>query len=228
MKDENKTKAQLIKELSKLRKQLADFESAVDDCKVSEIDCRVKEAQCRIAEAECRKSKDELHNLSLRDELTGLYNRRGFLTLAEHQLKTAHRMKNSILLIFTDLDGMKWINDTFGHDEGDLALINTANVLRKVFRESDIIARIGGDEFVVLAMETHDTNEEIITTRLKKNLDTYNALEPRRYMISLSTGVAVYDPENPCSIEELLKQADTNMYKQKRKKQKDISLPFNQ
>lgn len=228
MKDENKTKAQLIKELSELRKQLAELKRSFDDCKVSEVACRIAEAECKQSETECRLLENTLRNLSFRDELTGLYNRRGFLTLAEHQLKTAHRMKKSVLLIFTDLDGMKWINDTFGHDEGDLALINTANILREVFRESDIIARIGGDEFVVLAMEIHDTNEKIITTRLKKKLDTYNALEPKRYMISLSTGVAVYDPENPCSIEKLLKKADTNMYGHKRKKQKDTSLTLNQ
>jgi diguanylate cyclase (GGDEF)-like protein len=150
------------------------------------------------------------------------------LTLGEQQLKTAHRLENSALLIFADLDGMKWINDKFGHYEGDLALIKTTEILKEVFRESDIIARIGGDEFVVLAMETHNTNEDIITTRLKETLDSYNAREKRRYMISLSIGFANYYPENPCSIEELLTQADTCMYKQKRKKQKDTAFTFNQ
>ena len=167
------------------------------------------------------------YNLSLRDELTGLYNRRGFLTLGEQQLKTAYRLENRVLLLFADLDGMKWINDKFGHDEGDRALIKTAEILKKVFRESDIIARIGGDEFVVLAMETHDTNEDIITTRLNEKLDAYNVEEPRRYMMSLSIGFANYNPENPCSIEELLTQADKSMYKQKRRKQKDTPFTFN-
>ena len=167
------------------------------------------------------------YNLSLRDELTDLYNRRGFLTLGEQQLKTAYRLENSVLLLFADLDGMKWINDKFGHDEGDRVLIKTAEILKKVFRESDIIARIGGDEFVVLAMETHDTNEDLITTRLNEKLDAYNVEEPRRYMMSLSIGFANYYPENPCSIEELLTQADKSMYKQKRKKQKDTPVTFN-
>ena len=214
MKDGNKTKAQLIKELSELRKQHAELKRTLDDCKMSETECRVLE--------------DVLRNLSLRDELTGLYNRRGFLTLSEQQLKTAHRLKKSALLIFADLDRMKWINDKFGHHEGDRALIKAAEILKEVFRESDIIARIGGDEFVVLAMETHDTNEYIINTRLNEKLDAYNTGGPRRYMISFSIGFAKYDPENPCSIEKLLTQADTNMYKQKRKKQKDTSFIFNQ
>jgi diguanylate cyclase (GGDEF)-like protein len=235
MRDETKTKKQLIKELSELRKQLAKLKKSLNDCKVSETECRVAEKECKIAvaeckqsEAECRLSEKVLHNLSIRDELTGLYNRRGFLTLGEQQLKTAHRLENSVLLIFADLDHMKWINDKFGHYEGDRALIKTTEILKEVFRESDIIARIGGDEFVVLAMETHDTNEDMITIRLNEKLDAYNAGAPRRYMISLSIGVANYDPKNPCSIEELLTRADTSMYKQKRKKQKDTSFTFNQ
>lgn len=170
----------------------------------------------------------KLSNLSFHDKLTDLYNRRGFLTLAEQQLKMANRLKRGMFLVFADLDGMKKINDTLGHKEGDSALIDTANVLKKTFRESDIIARIGGDEFAVLAVETHDVSIEVFIARLKSNLEAHNVEELHRYKLSLSVGFSCYDPDNPCSIEKLLALADKNMYKQKRKKQKGTSFTSNQ
>ena len=157
----------------------------------------------------------KLRTLSIRDELTGLYNRRGFLKIAEQQQKMANRRKRCMLLIFADLDGMKKINYTLGHKEGDSALIDTANILKKIFRKSDIIARIGGGEFRVLAAETRDLNFEVFITRLKKSLKAYNAEESRHYKLSLSTGFSRYDPKNPCSIEELFSLADKNMHKEK-------------
>ncbi|MCZ6680830.1 MAG: diguanylate cyclase [Candidatus Poribacteria bacterium] len=159
-----------------------------------------------------------LHSLSLVDELTSIYNRRGFLTLAEQQLKSANRTKQEMLLIFVDLDGMKWINDTLGHHEGDRALIETAGLLKTTFRESDIIARIGGDEFVVLAIEVHQEGAETLKTRLQTSLAIRNAKRNRRYELSLSLGIVRYDPQFPCPIEELLDRADTLMYEQKQGK----------
>ena len=159
--------------------------------------------------------EETLRALALLDDLTGLYNRRGFSILAEQQLKTANRTKRRMVLLFADLDGLKRINDTFGHSEGDQALIETANVLRETFRESDIIARIGGDEFVVLAIETNGLPAEILTTRLQENLAARNAREVRRYKLSLSVGLARYDPDRPCSLDELLDQADRAMYERK-------------
>lgn len=175
-----------------------------------------------------KRLEEKLSNLSFRDELTDLYNRRGFLTLAEQQLKMANRLKRGISLVFADLDGMKKINDTLGHKEGDSALIDTSNILKKTFRESDIIARIGGDEFAVLAVETHDVSIEVFIARLKSNLEAHNVEELHHYKLSLSIGFSCYDPDNPCSIEKLLALADTNMYEQKRKKQKDTSFTSNQ
>ncbi len=165
----------------------------------------------------------ELHTVSLADELTGLCNRRGFFNLVQQQLKMADREEREILLIFVDLDGLKQINDTLGHQVGDLALIETANVLNKTFRESDIIARIGGDEFVIIATEVFEgevcrDDSELLTTRLQKNLENHNRQGNRSYKLSLSVGVACYDPEYPCSIDELLAQADKLMYQQKRDK----------
>jgi diguanylate cyclase (GGDEF)-like protein/PAS domain S-box-containing protein len=163
-----------------------------------------------------RKRMEEALRASLLvDELTGLYNRRGFSTLGQQQLKMAHRTKSKMSLLFADFDELKRINDTLGHHEGDLALIEIANVLKEIFRESDIIARIGGDEFVVLVIETDGVSAETLTTRLQENLEVRNARGDRRYKLSLSVGIARYDPKHPCSIDELLARADRLMYEQK-------------
>jgi len=124
------------------------------------------------------------------------------------------------MLLFADFDGLKQINDTLGHPEGDRALIETADVLRETFRESDIIARIDGDEFVVLAIETDGAPAEVLTARLQENLEARNAKGDLRYKLSLSMGLARYDPERGCSIDELVAQADRAMYEQKRDDQK--------
>ncbi len=161
--------------------------------------------------------EEALRALLLLDELTSLYNRRGFITMGQQQLKIANRMKRRMVLLFADLDHLKQINDTLGHPEGDRALIETAHVLKETFRESDIIARIGGDEFVVLAIETDETSGETLTTRLQENLEARNAEVLRRYKLSLSVGMARYNPERPCSVDELLARADKSMYEQKRR-----------
>nr|MBC8264603.1 GGDEF domain-containing protein [Anaerolineales bacterium] len=160
--------------------------------------------------------EETLRALALIDDLTNLYNRRGFITLGQQQLKAANRAKRRMVLLFADFDGLKQINDALGHPEGDRALIETADVLRETFRESDIIARIAGDEFVVLAIETNGVPAEILITRLQQSLEVRNARKERRYKLSLSVGLARYDPERPCSIDELLARADRAMYEQKR------------
>ena len=116
------------------------------------------------------------------------------------------------------MDGLKRINDTLGHEEGDKALIETVNVLKETFRTSDIIARLGGDEFAVLAIDTDEVNSGIFTARLRQLIDIRNNQENRRYNLSISMGCAYYDPENPCSIDDLIGHADKLMYEQKRKK----------
>jgi len=124
------------------------------------------------------------------------------------------------MLLFSDFNGLKRINDILGHPEGDRALIETADVLRETFRESDIIARIDGDEFVVLAIETDGAPAEVLTGRLQENLEARNAEGDLRYKLSLSMGLARYDPERGCSIDELVAQADRAMYERKRDDQK--------
>ena len=168
---------------------------------------------------EQKRLESELHTISLTDELTGLCNRRGFITLAGQQLKIAERTKKDMLLFFADLDKMKHINDTLGHQAGDIALVEAAAILKEVFRESDIMGRMGGDEFAILAIDTTDEAREVLVNRLHNTLDNYNKSEGRNYQLSLSIGIARYDPETPSTLDELMTQADTMMYEEKRNKQ---------
>lgn len=162
----------------------------------------------------------QLHKMSVTDELTGLLNRRGFMTVADRQLKLAHRNKNDIFLLYVDFDNMKWINDTHGHPVGDSALIETGEVLTNTFREVDIIGRVGGDEFIVM-MTDHD-NEQIekkVMTRLAKRIAETNNQQNRKFKIMLSIGAVHYDHSEVCSIEDLMLKADKLMYENKRQKQ---------
>ena len=168
------------------------------------------------------RGEEALLALSLTDELTGLYNRRRFFVLTEQCLKVAIRTKKRSLLLYIDMDDLKWINDHYGHNEGDHALIDLAGILKKTFRDSDIIARMGGDEFVVL-LESTGENDEILMTRLYENIKDHHAEGTRRYKLSISVGAAQFDSENPISIDELLSKADTLMYAQKRKRSKKQS-----
>ncbi len=167
--------------------------------------------------------EETLVALSLTDELTGLSNRRRFFVLAEQCLKVAIRAKKRSLLLYIDMDDLKWINDHRGHNEGDQALIALGRVLKKTFRESDIIARIGGDEFAVL-LESTDENDDILIARLNENIKDYNVQLSRNYKLSVSVGAADFDPEDPISIDELLSKADALMYAQKRKRTKKFQV----
>ena len=166
---------------------------------------------------EQKKLEEEIRVLSITDPLTGLFNRRGFIALAEQQMKTANRTHKKLLLFFIDLDGMKAVNDTWGHEEGDRLLVNAANLLKQTFRESDILARIGGDEFTVLAAVISET-PEIVLARFNHRISRHNALPDQRYEISMSIGISVYDPATHCSLDELMSRADSLMYAQKKEK----------
>ena len=159
-----------------------------------------------------------LRSLSLLDDLTGLYNRRGFSRLAEQHLKLANRTKRGSLLMFIDVDGLKQINDTVGHPEGDRALTETAEILKHTFRSSDVIARIGGDEFAVIAIDASQNSAAHLVMRLQEKLQAANAQPGRRYPLSLSVGVASLDPQSTQSLEALMAKADEALYQQKRSK----------
>jgi diguanylate cyclase (GGDEF)-like protein len=156
-----------------------------------------------------------LRILSLIDELTGLYNRRGFMTLAEHQMRLSRRKQSAFYLIFADLDGMKIINDTYGHKEGDQALIQTAHLLKETFRGSDIIARMGGDEFAIFAIEPAASSAEQIARRFQDNIAAFNAKQAKPYNLSVSVGVVECPHDSPLTLDQLLEQADTLMYRNK-------------
>jgi diguanylate cyclase (GGDEF)-like protein len=160
----------------------------------------------------------EILNLSLSDDLTGLYNRRGFLTLTQHQIKVAYRTGKPFLVGFGDVDRMKEINDAFGHQEGNHALVDTANILRDSFRQSDILARIGGDEFAMFVTDATQNTVKTVTHRLQQKLDLCNTDPSRRYQLSFSVGIVAAGGADRCDIEELLRQADVAMYEKKQSK----------
>ncbi len=162
--------------------------------------------------------ENEFRKLSLLDELTGLYNRRGFSFLATQHMKLADRLKKRLFLLFIDLNEMKKINDDFGHEEGDNALRAVAGILKKTFRKTDLIARYGGDEFVVMAVETSSVNKEYFCWRLKEELGKYNAHSDKKYLLSLSIGISCYDFQNPVSLQSLIMEADFQMYQEKKEK----------
>jgi len=166
---------------------------------------------------ERKRAEEVLRNSSLKDELTGLFNRRGLLKQAGPHFNFARRKNEKLLLLFIDLDGMKRINDEFGHNEGDNAIITTASILAQSFRSTDIIARLGGDEFTILVTDP-STDKDQAVARITENLAAYNAEEKRGYKLSFSIGVAALEPERMTCFEELLEQADQAMYEQKRKK----------
>lgn len=162
-----------------------------------------------------KKTEEELKQLSVTDPLTGLYNRRGFLLLAQQHMKVVKRHKQDIGLLFADLDGLKRINDTFGHAQGDAALREVGVLLMQSFRESDVIARIGGDEFVVLTLQTGKAAADALTAGLRKRLEERNSRPGQPYALKISFGVAYCDPGALCVVEDLLSRADKAMYQKK-------------
>ena len=165
---------------------------------------------------ERKQNEDRLRELAVLDELTGLYNRRGFVTLAAQQLRAARRAKRNALVLFVDLNNLKQINDTLGHKDGDQALIDAAHIFNRTFRDSDVIARVGGDEFAILAVETDSEHLDIIRSRIESALQLANSDRARAFELSMSIGAAAYDPARNDSVEQLLAWADKAMYEQKR------------
>jgi diguanylate cyclase (GGDEF)-like protein len=157
-------------------------------------------------------------NLTYLDELTGLHNRRGFLRFARVQLDAARLARRPMLLIFVDVDHLKSINDGLGHAAGDQALVDTSTVLKSTFRERDIVARLGGDEFVVLVTDSSAVREADLLARLAGRLEALNTRPGREFQLSFSTGVAAFDPGSPEPLEELLSEADSRMYLDKRRR----------
>src|SRR5436190_1056162 len=164
-----------------------------------------------------RKDLEEaLRSLSLTDELTGLYNRRGFSTLAERHLSIARRKGQDLLLVLGDIDGLKLVNDTFGHAAGDQVVIDAGNVLKGTYRRVDIIARIGGDEFTAFPIEAGPDSAEMLMNRLQDNIARHNERYTRPFRLSMSVGVGRIKAADCPTVQRLLAEADRELYRRKR------------
>ena len=157
-----------------------------------------------------------IRDLSLKDPLTGLFNRRGFFMLADRQLKLATRTRCRLALFYLDVDGLKKINDRLGHCAGDRAIKEAADIIRQTFRTSDISARIGGDEFAVLALDLEADGTAVIPQRIQEALAIRNALPHCVFGLSLSIGTVIYDLAARATVDKLLACADASMYANKR------------
>src|SRR5579883_390004 len=170
----------------------------------------------RMEVAQRQAAAAELHKLSMTDELTGLYNRRGFLCTAEQQLKSVQRGNASVCLFFIDLDGLKQVNDSYGHEVGDCLLTAAGQVLQKTFRESDVVARLGGDGFAVLVPNCTETDG--VLERLQTNISRFNQVCSASYRLAMSVGATMCRVNNEVSLEQMITQADSLMYAQKQRK----------
>jgi two-component system cell cycle response regulator len=180
----------------------------------SEVDRRALLKSMRYS-LERHRLQEQLRSLSLTDALTGLYNRRGFMTFAERQLKLVRRRKQGAIVLLTDMDGLKAINDRYGHAEGDRALVKVAEVLRASFRDEDIVGRLGGDEFAVVALDIPEDDKASILKRIESHLAARNARRDQPYVLTLSTGWARVEPRGPISLDKLLAEADEHLYRMK-------------
>lgn len=161
--------------------------------------------------------QEELLLQALTDELTGLYNRRGFKMMAEQELKHCHRLKTEVVLLSIDIDTFKQINDTYGHDEGDRVLKLVAKTLETSFRSSDIIGRWGGDEFLVLALDAPSGTVDLLAARFKQALCDISQRQGLPCMIAVTIGSAFSNAKTTSSLEQLIQQADKAMYANKRR-----------
>jgi diguanylate cyclase (GGDEF)-like protein/PAS domain S-box-containing protein len=169
----------------------------------------------KAAEAALRQREEQLRMLSLSDDLTGLYNRRGLFALGEHTMRIARRRGRRLGIIYLDVDALKTINDRFGHAQGDEALRLVAEVVRASLRESDVVGRVGGDEFVILAEDDTGVTQDLVA-RLRRRLELANAKTGRPFHLSLSIGAVDWEPGEQATLQELIERADQRMYDDKR------------
>jgi diguanylate cyclase (GGDEF)-like protein len=173
----------------------------------------------KAAEAALRQREEQLRMLSLSDDLTGLYNRRGLFALGEHTMRIARRRARKLGVIYVDVDALKTINDRFGHTQGDEALRIVADVIRASVRESDVVGRIGGDEFVVLAEDDTGVTEDLVV-RLRRRVERANEKGGRPFRLSLSIGAVDWEHGDQATLQELIERADQSMYDDKRAKRR--------
>lgn len=179
---------------------------------------KLAEKRLERALRDLRASNEKLEAQSLTDELTGLYNRRGFFALGQQQIKIAGRLKEDVVLLYLDVDDLKRVNDTSGHAAGDGVLAAVGSILKKTLRESDAIGRIGGDEFAVLAIRSGSSGGRAIISRIRDRVKAHNLEHPDAPPVSLSAGVLRLRPEAFSSLEACLAHADGLMYRQKQRR----------
>lgn len=162
--------------------------------------------------------QEKLKIQSVTDELTTLYNRRGFINLVQHKIEYAKRNKKGMVLFFIDIDDMKYINDNLSHNDGDTALIGASNILKDTFNDNDVIGRIGGDEFAALSVDVEEREISNLINRILEKQKKFNEKNSYPFNISMSIGAAYFDPENPTNIKDLMAKADELMYEYKKGK----------
>ncbi|MBA7545476.1 hypothetical protein ES705_37845 [subsurface metagenome] len=165
---------------------------------------------------ERKQLEEQLEKLARIDSLTGCYSRGYGLELLDRQIKLSHRSKSPLLLAFLDIDRFKAINDTFGHDEGDIALKEVSGLFKSTLREIDIICRMGGDEFLLIFPDNSLKEAPLIKERLNIDLAKLNQTLKKPYKIEISIGLSGYNPENPQPMDELIRIADKKMYEEKK------------
>jgi diguanylate cyclase (GGDEF)-like protein/PAS domain S-box-containing protein len=186
---------------------------------------KIAERRLQLALRKLQLSNEKLEGLSLADHLTGLNNRRGFYTFGLQQMRIAKRLKKDNYLVFLDIDNLKEVNDTCGHAVGDLLLKGVATILKTTLRESDVIGRIGGDEFAVLAMRSKGQGERGLPARIEENVQAFRLKDHPRLRLSVSMGLVRVDPQKYQQLDDFLAHADFLMYQEKRKKERQGTTP---
>ncbi|MEN6560385.1 MAG: sensor domain-containing diguanylate cyclase [Acidobacteriota bacterium] len=196
-----------------------------DGILVDITDRKTAERKLERANRKLRLTNEKLESQSLSDHLTGLNNRRGFFTFGLQQMKIAKRLKKDNFLVFLDIDYLKEVNDNHGHAVGDLLLQGVAAILRTTLRESDVIGRIGGDEFAVLAMRSKGLAERALLARIEEGVQAYRIRGYPRLRLSVSMGLVRIDPQKYQQLDDFLAHADFLMYQEKRKKERQGTTP---
>lgn len=199
---------------------LAKREEARERSRSAELERQVAErtADLEKALAEVKRARDAVERISFTDELTKLHNRRGFLMMAERELQLRARGGGELALAFIDVDGLKRVNDNYGHEAGDCLIKSMAEVIKRGFRETDIVARLGGDEFTVLAVDCGKRDLPMLERRLAESLDAVNASSGKPFRLAFSIGLAFSSEFETFKVEDLMKLADLRLYDQKQGK----------
>ncbi|MBC8061694.1 MAG: diguanylate cyclase [Clostridiaceae bacterium] len=217
-------KAQAQKSEEQVIERTADLKNVNKSLENKIEEKRKVEEKLRDALTELGSYNHLLKELSFKDELTGLYNRRGFLTLGVQQYNLLKGVCKGFVVIYGDLDGLKQINDRFGHGEGDIAINEAARLLKIACRPKDIVARMGGDEFTILACDISKAEVNIVIERIRKNFFDFNETSKLPYKVSISIGIKFIESKQIISLESVLNDADEMLYVEKQQKKLNNDL----